>query len=59
VGTSSRRTEVKEIGSSALLILMAKSEIRGISVEETIENLVCQPAGRRENDFAISIVFGD
>jgi hypothetical protein len=38
---------------------MAKSEIRGISVEETIENLVCQPAGRRENDFAISIVFGD
>jgi hypothetical protein len=33
---------------------MAKSEIRGISVEETIENLVCQPAGRRENDFASS-----
>jgi hypothetical protein len=25
----------------------------GIFVEETIENLVCQPAGRRENDFAI------
>jgi hypothetical protein len=33
---------------------MAKSEIRGISVEETIENLVRQPAGRRDNDFAIS-----
>jgi hypothetical protein len=46
-------------GSSSFLMLMAKSEIRGISVEETIENLVCQPAGRRENDFAISIVFGD
>jgi hypothetical protein len=31
---------------------LAKSEIRGISGEEAIENLVLQPAGRRENDFA-------
>jgi hypothetical protein len=34
---------------------LAKSEIRGISGEEAIENLVLQPAGRRENDFASSL----
>jgi hypothetical protein len=34
---------------------MAKSEIRATYVWQAIENLVCQPAGRRENDFAISI----
>jgi len=32
---------------------MAKSEIRAIQVRRTIENLMCQRAGRRENDFAI------
>mgnify|MGYP003288702964 CR=1 FL=1 len=41
--------------SSPKVIPMVKSEIRGIFVEETIESLVCQPAGRRENDFATSI----
>jgi hypothetical protein len=40
-------------------LLMAKSEIRGIYVEETTQNLVCQPAGRRKNDFVISIRFGE
>jgi hypothetical protein len=46
-------------GSSSVLILMAKSEIRGIYVGQAIENLVCQPAGHRENDFAIRISFGE
>jgi hypothetical protein len=39
----------------SFLILLATSEIRVIYVEETIENLVGQPAGRHENDFASSI----
>jgi hypothetical protein len=34
---------------------MAKSEIHAIYVWHAVENLVCQHAGRRENDFAISI----
>jgi hypothetical protein len=34
---------------------MAKSERRAIHVGRTVENLMCQRAGRRENDFAISI----
>jgi hypothetical protein len=33
---------------------MAKSETHAIHVWQAVENLVCQRAGRRENDFAIS-----
>jgi hypothetical protein len=40
---------------SPKMILMAKSEIHAIHVWYTVENLVCQRAGRREHDFAISI----
>jgi hypothetical protein len=47
------------MGSSSLLILMAKSEIRTIHVWWTVETLVFQHTGGRENDFAISITFGD
>jgi hypothetical protein len=39
---------------SPKVILMAKSEICAIHIWHAIENLVCQRAGRRENDFAIS-----
>jgi hypothetical protein len=38
---------------------MAKSEIRAIHVWQAGENQVCQGLGRRENDFAISITFGE
>jgi len=38
---------------------MAKSEIHAMHVWQAVENLVCQRAGRRENDFAISIIFGE
>jgi hypothetical protein len=38
---------------------MAKSELRAIHVWQAVENLVCQRAGRRENDFAISIKSDD
>jgi hypothetical protein len=34
---------------------MAKSEIRAIHIWQADENLVCQRAGYREHDFAISI----
>jgi hypothetical protein len=47
------------VGSYALLILMAKSAIRAIHVWQAVENLLCQRAGHREHDFAISITFGD
>jgi hypothetical protein len=40
---------------SPKMILMAKSEIHAIHVWYTVENSVCQRAGRRENDFVISI----
>jgi hypothetical protein len=38
---------------------MAKSEIRTIHVWWGVENLVFQHIGGRENDLAISIIFGD
>jgi hypothetical protein len=38
---------------------MAKSQLRTIHVWQAVENLVCQHAGRVENDFAISITFGE
>jgi hypothetical protein len=38
---------------------MAKSEISMIYVRQALENLVCQRTDPRENDFAISIAFGD
>jgi hypothetical protein len=38
---------------------MAKSEIRTIHVWWTVENSVFQHTGGRENDFAISITFGE
>jgi hypothetical protein len=38
---------------------MAKSEIRTIHVWWTVEKLVFQHTGGRENDFAISIAFGE
>jgi hypothetical protein len=41
--------------SSPKLILLAKSERDAIHVWQTVEHLECQRAGRRENDFAISI----
>jgi hypothetical protein len=37
------------------MILLAKSEIRTIDVWQAVENLMCQRAGRRENDFASSL----
>jgi hypothetical protein len=40
------------------MILMAKSEIRTIHVWWTVENLVFQHTGGRENDFASSIKYG-
>jgi hypothetical protein len=36
---------------------MAKSQIRMVHVWQVPENPVCQRAGPRENDFAISITF--
>jgi hypothetical protein len=47
------------VGSCALLILLAKSEIRAVHVWQAVENLTCQPAGRSENDFASRFSFGD
>jgi hypothetical protein len=38
---------------------VAKAEIRAIPVWQADENLVCQRAGRRENDFASSITFDE
>jgi hypothetical protein len=38
---------------------MAKSEIHAIHVWHAVVNLVCQRAGRRENDFAIRITVGE
>jgi hypothetical protein len=38
---------------------MAKSKIRAIHAWQAVKNLVCQRAGRRENNFAISISFGE
>jgi hypothetical protein len=49
----------ESVGSSPLLILMAKSEIPAIHVWLADENLVCQRASRCEEDFAISIAFGE
>jgi hypothetical protein len=46
-------------GSWPLLILMAKSRISEIYIWQAVDNLVCQRTDRRENDFAISITFGD
>jgi hypothetical protein len=54
-----RQTSPTFPGSSSLLILMAKSEIRTIQVWQTVENLVFQHTDGRENDFAISITFGE
>jgi hypothetical protein len=54
-----RQSSPQHPGSWPLLILMAKSEIPAIHVWQADENLVCQRAGRRENDFAISITFGE
>jgi hypothetical protein len=39
------------------MILMAKSEMHAIHVWHAIENLMCQRADRRENDFAINIKY--
>jgi hypothetical protein len=38
---------------------MAKSEIRATHVWQPIKNLMYHRAGCRENDFTISIAFGD
>jgi hypothetical protein len=38
---------------------MVKSEIRAIHIWQADENVVCQLAGHREHDFAISITFSD
>jgi hypothetical protein len=46
-------------GSWPLLIPVAKPEIRTIHVWWTVENLVFQDTSGRENDFAISIAFGE
>jgi hypothetical protein len=40
---------------SPKVILLAKSEIHAIHVWHAVENPTYQPAGHRENDFAISI----
>jgi hypothetical protein len=59
IRSASFHTGVKDVGSSSLLILVAKSEIPAIHVRQADENLVCQRAGRREKDFASSITFGE
>jgi hypothetical protein len=41
------------------LILLAKSEMRAIHGWQAVGNLVCLRAGRRENDFASGISFGE
>jgi hypothetical protein len=46
-------------GSCALLILLAKSEIRVIYVQHEPENRVCQRTNSCETDFASSITFGE
>jgi hypothetical protein len=46
---------VSYLPSSPKEILMAKSEVRTNHVWWTVENVVFQHAGGRENDFAISI----
>jgi hypothetical protein len=46
-------------GSSSLLILLAKSETCTIQGQHALVNSACQPASPRQNDFAISITFGD
>jgi hypothetical protein len=38
---------------------MAKSEMRAMHMSQAIKNLMYQRAGLRENDFAISIIFGE
>src|SRR5262245_33155967 len=38
---------------------MAKFAIRAIYICQTVDNRGCQYARRRENDFDISIIFGD
>jgi Trk K+ transport system NAD-binding subunit len=57
--SASFRTEVKDVGSSSFLILMAKSEIHSPQVWQAVENREYQRTLRRENDFAISIIFGE
>jgi hypothetical protein len=45
----------KEIGSSSVLILMAKSEVSTIYVQHELESWVCQRTNSCKTDFAISI----
>jgi hypothetical protein len=53
------QTASEHCGSSSLLILLAKSEIRVIYVQYEPENRVCQRTHACETDFASSITFGD
>ncbi|SRR6266511_2823624 len=46
-------------GSWPVLILLAKSEISMIHVRQALENMLCQRASTREDDFASSISFGE
>src|SRR3712207_1498278 len=56
---SSRKAAGSKLhGSWPHLILMAKSAIHAIHVWHAVESLVCQRAGRRENDLAISNTIG-
>jgi hypothetical protein len=47
------------VGSSALLILLAKSETRTIQGQHALVTAVRQPTRPCQNDFASSITFGD
>jgi hypothetical protein len=38
---------------------MAKSKLRAIRIRQAVENPMCQHARHCENDFAISITFGE
>jgi hypothetical protein len=50
---------LNQVGSSSVLLLMAKSEIGTMHVWWTVETLVFQHTGDRENGSAISVAFGE
>ena len=56
---SSQEALAAKEGSYALLILLAKSEIRTIYVRHEPKNPGCQGANSHETDFASSITFGE
>jgi hypothetical protein len=58
-GLSLKQTWPRPPGSSSVLILLAKSEIRMVYVRHELENQACQRTDSCETDFASRITFGD